>query len=290
MGKFIDRTGSSISGYEVLGLDGWRDTKDRRRPAWRFRCSCGTEFVAFAEHVSIGGRTCPTCRPRGRFAPDLTGQRFGKLTVLSKVGSKKVGNGQTAIWKVKCTVCSAVFERLTPKLKNIEICPCRKRHGATSTDEPQGPFRRTYRIWTGMHSRCRDKSCPMFHRYGGRGITVCERWKSFETFLDDMGMAPEGMSIERMDNDGNYTPGNCTWATPAEQSRNRTGIHKIEWNGQTKCLKDWATELGINYATLRFRLIRQGWSVDDAFTWKKGKMRANRRERERNEKGQYISD
>jgi hypothetical protein len=140
-----------------------------------------------------------------------------------------------------------------------------------------------------MHSRCRDKCYRSFHRYGGRGIRVCRRWSKFENFLTDMGEPPKGHSLERKNNDGHYEPHNCRWATSPEQSRNRTGVQMITYQGRTMCLKDWASELGINYATLRFRVTRRGWPVEVAFNWKKGKWFADRRERARNSKGQYTS-
>lgn len=129
------------------------------------------------------------------------------------------------------------------------------------------------------------------HRYIGRGITVCDRWLVFENFLADMGEPPAvGLTLERKNNDGNYEPDNCVWATRKQQHRNRTGIHLITYQGRTQCLKDWAAELGMNYASLRWRLIRQGWPVEEAFTWTKHKIRAKRRERARNEYGQWAPD
>ncbi|HKI69531.1 MAG TPA: hypothetical protein VKA67_08080 [Verrucomicrobiae bacterium] len=141
-----------------------------------------------------------------------------------------------------------------------------------------------------MLERCRNENSTAYHRYGGRGITVCERWDSFENFLADMGERPDGLTLERRDNDGNYEPDNCYWATWKQQHRNRTGLHMITYQGRTMCLKDWAKELGIKYASLRWRVIRQGWPVEEAFNWQFHKIRAQRRERARNEKGQWASD
>jgi len=80
----------------------------------------------------------------------------------------------------------------------------------------------TYRSWQGMKARCSNPNDPYFHRYGGRGITVCDRWKEFENFLSDVGVRPEGRTLDRIDPDGNYEPGNFRWATPVEQAQNRS--------------------------------------------------------------------
>lgn len=131
-----------------------------------------------------------------------------------------------------------------------------------------------------MIARCTQKSHPHFHRYGGRGITVCKRWRdSFFDFYFDMGKRPSKKhSIDRIDNDGNYSCGNCAecrekgwpmncrWATIHTQSRNRRQTHMITWNGKTQCLKDWADELGLGLSTLDARINVFGWHPDKAFT------------------------
>jgi hypothetical protein len=106
---------------------------------------------------------------------------------------------------------------------------------------------------------------PEYKRYGGRGITVCERWKSYEAFLEDMGPRPVGSSIDRIDVNGNYEPGNCRWATKAEQVRNTRRNHLITLAGVTKPLCDWVAELGLNRNTVSVRLFR-GWPVEKALT------------------------
>lgn len=104
---------------------------------------------------------------------------------------------------------------------------------------------------------------PQFGDYGGRGITICERWESFENFLADMGEGPSNKSIDRIDNNGNYEPGNCRWATQSEQSRNRRSTHLLTHEGVTLSLIEWSERSGINLATLLTR-IKHGWSPADA--------------------------
>jgi hypothetical protein len=124
----------------------------------------------------------------------------------------------------------------------------------------------TYNAWRNMRQRCRNPEHPQYPNYGARGITVCDRWSSFETFLADMGERPQGLTLERINNDGNYAPDNCVWDTNGVQQRNKRTTHLLTFDGRTLCLKDWAREAGINYSTLRKRITRSGWSVERALT------------------------
>jgi hypothetical protein len=132
-------------------------------------------------------------------------------------------------------------------------------HGESSAPE--------YRVWSGMRDRCSNPNADKYDRYGGRGIQVCDRWnRSFSAFLDDMGRRPSSdHQIDRIDNDGPYSPENCRWATRAEQSRNRSTSRFIELNGERLCLKDWAARIGIGPASLR-RRIKRGWDLAEALS------------------------
>lgn len=117
-----------------------------------------------------------------------------------------------------------------------------------------------------MRQRCRDANCASFKNYGGRGIRVCERWKSFENFMADMGPKPSPKhSIERKDNDGNYEPDNCIWATRIEQANNRRGNHLITIGGETKTAAEWGRVANLHPKTIYNRL-RLGWPEDRLLT------------------------
>jgi len=132
------------------------------------------------------------------------------------------------------------------------------KHGLSKTIE--------YRTWYAMLQRCRNPRNPAFGRYGGRGITVCDRWQLFENFYADTGPRPTlRHSIDRIDNDGNYEPGNCRWATTHEQARNRSDNYLIEWRGETRCLSEWCEIVGLTYSTVKGRLD-SGWPVERALT------------------------
>ena len=129
------------------------------------------------------------------------------------------------------------------------------KHGMSSTTE--------HVIWKQMRFRCSNPNATNWHRYGGRGIRVCERWNSFSNFYYDMGPRPEGMSLERINLDGNYEPSNCKWATSKEQANNTSTNVNVEHAGETLTVSQWAERLGILPNTLQYRLYR-GWTVGEA--------------------------
>lgn len=125
---------------------------------------------------------------------------------------------------------------------------------------------RIYLVWCAMRNRCERPEVKSYPRYGGRGIKVCKRWQKFENFFADMGEPPQGMSIERKKNDRDYGPGNCVWATKAQQSRNKRNNVMITAEGKTQCLTDWAREKGVSHAAIVYRL-RVGWTPEHAVTY-----------------------
>jgi len=132
------------------------------------------------------------------------------------------------------------------------------RHGMTGTP--------TYGSWSTMRNRCSEKNLEKRKWYLDKGITVCERWQnSFEAFLEDMGVRPDNTSIDRIDNSDGYSPENCRWATPTEQSRNRCSNYLIEHNGETLCLTEWAERTGLKRETIKAR-IDDGLDVETALT------------------------
>ena len=133
------------------------------------------------------------------------------------------------------------------------------------TDIPDTP-RPEYRAWSSMLNRCENRNNRAYERYGARGIGVCERWRSFRNFFQDMGERPStDHSIDRIDNNGNYEPTNCRWATRLEQGRNKRNSRLVELDGITKPLPEWAEEYGLDVELVRARL-RRGWSSREALT------------------------
>ena len=128
---------------------------------------------------------------------------------------------------------------------------------------------RTYITWSNMMNRCTRTANNRFKDYGGRGIKVCDRWLEFLNFYKDMGDRARGYSIERINNDGDYCPENCRWIPMADQQRNTRTTKHITFRGETRCIADWARELGLTEAALRYRLASQAWTFDTAMSTRK---------------------
>lgn len=126
-----------------------------------------------------------------------------------------------------------------------------KRHGLTKT--------KVHMAWRQMKKRCLNPKCAMYKHYGGRGITICERWLSFDNFFADMGHPPEGMSLERVDNEGNYCPENCKWATRIEQLNNTRKTRKVSINGISKSLTEWARESHTTSHYIKQLALKMDW-------------------------------
>lgn len=123
----------------------------------------------------------------------------------------------------------------------------------------------TYRSWWDMKKRCEKPSFKQWSDYGGRGITYCQRWSLFENFLDDMGAAPKGHTLERINVDGNYDADNCRWATMKAQGRNRRNNRMITYKGRTMCAASWAEEIGATSIQSLLNRIDRGWTLKESF-------------------------
>lgn len=134
-----------------------------------------------------------------------------------------------------------------------------------------------YKCWDHMVYRCVNPDSEAYANYGGRGITVCERWRdSFDAFLNDMGSRPSRLhTIDRIDNDGNYEPGNCRWATKREQANNKRDTVKVAYHGREVTISDLRLAAGLKHSTLFMRIQKYGWSLEDAVSTPVGKRRAS---------------
>lgn len=152
---------------------------------------------------------------------------------------------------VKCNECESKNFIIRYSDKHlIQSCGCTHKtrtHNLSSSS--------TYRIWRGMKSRCTNNKCKEYDRYGGRGITICERWGKFEMFLEDMGIRPEGLSLDRVDNDKGYCKENCRWATVEEQNRNKRNNTFLTIDGKTMTISEWVEQDGaVSFSTIWARI------------------------------------
>ncbi len=194
---------------------------------------------------------------------NLIGQRFGRLTVIDWAGKWNQKN----FWICECECGNpdyypVITETRCLRSGNTTSCGCRfRKHNMTGS--------RIYSTWQNMIRRCTDPNNKSYLDYGARGITVCDRWKEFENFYQDMGEPPDPkFTLDRIDNNSPYSPENCRWASREQQARNTRANHFISWDGQTKTVAEWAEDsslksLGISASLLSHRL-RKGWDVASA--------------------------
>lgn len=187
---------------------------------------------------------------------DLTGKQFGDWKVVGPWFLKK-GN---TYWHCECK-CGTAKPVSYANLVSGRTAGCSlhlSTHGKTNSPE--------YKSWDGMKQRCWNTNDGKYPDYGGRGITICERWHSFDAFFADMGPKPSGKhSIDRIDNDGPYSPDNCRWADQNTQSRNRRSSVRLTHDGLTLTIAEWAERAGVGYSTVRERLVR-GWPLAAAIS------------------------
>lgn len=190
---------------------------------------------------------------------DLTGRRFGRLVVIGRAANSPAG---AVRWYCQCDCGKTTTTHGDSLRRGASVaCGCFKldqstRHGMSRTP--------THISWSSMIQRIDDSNHPQWKRWGGRGIKVCERWRLFENFLSDMGEKPEGKSLDRINNEGDYEPGNCRWADVKTQQRNRRDSRLITYNGETHCMTEWAARIGISPTSLWRRL--KSWPLEKAMT------------------------
>ncbi len=198
---------------------------------------------------------------------DLTGQKFGRLTVTEYSHT----HDGCAFWKCICDCGNIVVVRSRDlRSGRTKSCGCLHKEAVKKMATTHGLCHdRLFSIWCAMRRRCTDPKYKFYHNYGGRGITVCEEWKNnFQAFYDwaKANGYRDDLSIDRIDVDGNYCPENCRWATMIEQANNKRNNHLITYNGKTLTMAEWSRKIGVSYQTLKDRINYHGWSIERALT------------------------
>lgn len=197
---------------------------------------------------------------------DLTGEKFGLLTVLSYAGQSE-GKSKINQWLCKCDCGEEEIKFVTALNKGQDRCKkCAfeqmgesyRKHDKSKAmkNEP------TYITWKSMKARCNNPNATGYKNYGGRGIEVCERWNDYANFVADMGKRPDGMTIDRIDGDGNYEPSNCRWATDESQTNNRRTNHAVTYKGESLTISQLAKSVGVDRRCMRNALELKEWDGD----------------------------
>lgn len=288
--RFVSPTGKRFDRLFVLAFAGNR----KGHSYWKSVCDCGEMVVMSQKDLKRKStRSCGCAKvnylgtakgdkggpkkisralydtikmPSHARFKNLLGKRFEKLFVLAFDGKR----GDSSYWKCVCD-CGSMRVVRTTDLGSGRVRSC----GCGKDKRPQRgrELDPEYMVWSNMRRRCGEPSNQDYRNYGGKGITVCERWAKYENFIEDMGRRPTpDYSIDRIDGNGNYELSNCRWATATEQARNISTNVLIEHDGKRMCIAEWAEELGMNQHTLGAR-IRSGWSAKEAIETPVGEKR-----------------
>ncbi len=204
---------------------------------------------------------------------DIRGKRFGRLIVSEYAGRRS----RRILWHCLCDCGQmTIVQGGNLHTGHTTSCGCFARDQQRLTKLKHGMYGTPeYRSWSGAKERCSNPNDSRFERYGGRGIKMCQRWRdSFAVFFADMGKRPAKHSLDRIDNDGNYEPDNCRWATNTEQSRNRKQNKLLTLHGETHCIATWADMLDLDRCNIYARISR-GWSTEMALTTPIGDKRSH---------------
>ena len=194
---------------------------------------------------------------------DITGNKYNRLTVISFSHSNK-----GTFWNVKCD-CGNELKVNGAMLKNghTKSCGCyRKEKLVNRTTKHKLCNTPTYTTWDSMIQRCSNKHNQNYHRYGERGIKVCDKWLKFECFIEEMGLRPPSFTLDRIDNNKGYYKENCRWVNQKMQANNTSKNVNITYNGETHTVSEWAEKLNISRSTLNNRLFRSKWTIEKSLT------------------------
>ncbi len=197
---------------------------------------------------------------------DITDQRFGRLTAIARVPGVRLFS--SCAWTFQCDCGKVVISSVNRvRSGNTKSCGCWNIEVSTSHVQTHGLSNTPeWEVWKTMKQRCHNPKSKRYPEWGGRGIVVCEQWrKSFEVFISDIGNRPSSQhQIERINNNGNYEPGNVKWATRSEQARNKRNNRLFDANGMSMTIPAWSEMFGVKQGVIANRLYRLGWSVEDA--------------------------
>lgn len=259
---------------------------------WNCICTCGEKKIVRTGDLVNGKTKSCGCLKKEILSEkntiDLTGKRFGNLTVIEKSNNDK---SDGALWKCRCDCGKEITTRSTYLLSgDTKSCGCRKTQSLLDRNVKHGHANneRLYNIWKGMRSRCNNPNSYAYNNYGGRGVKICEEWNDYEKFRiwalsSGFRENKSGLicSIDRIDTNGNYCPENCRWVDIKTQCRNRRSNRLLEVDGEVKSIVEWSEEYGVPAKYIKARIDKLNWSAEDAVKTQVlqvgGKFNGNRR-------------
>lgn len=271
MPKALDLTNNKIGRWTVLR----RAESRNKKTYWVCECECGTiKEVPTKVLKTKESRSCGCLKEeinKNKIPPnakDLTGHIFGKLTVVKQTNNKN---------KNRCWICSCECGNVTTVVSrdllsgHTASCGCLRHYIKHSVNNGMY-YKNIYAIWNGMRNRCNNVKSKAFKHYGGRGIKICSEWDYFNSFYEwaiNNKYSP-GLSIERIDVNGNYEPSNCVWIPIKEQAKNRRNTVYIEYNGQVKTLSEWSRHFNVTHGLIQYHL--KNGTIDKTFNkWNNSK-------------------
>lgn len=256
---YTDLTGKRFGNLTVIE----KSYKDKHRKIhWKCQCDCGNIIYPATDNLKSGNTwRCKSCGEKSKIQ-NIIGKKFGKITIID------IDSYNPIKCKCKCECGNIKIIGLKDLRSGRTVsCGCfaRKKNSEIHTIHGKS-HSRLFSIWVNMISRCENKNIDTYNYYGKRGISVCCEWRNDFTKFYEWAVNhgyKDNLTLDRIDNDKNYSPDNCRWATMKEQSNNTRRNRMITYNGETKTLQQWAEKIGLEESTLRSRLNR-GWSVDKA--------------------------
>lgn len=260
MSSIVDLRGQKFDLLTPLAVVGFNS---QRNTIWLCQCDCGKTKTVAANYLRRKDRY-KSCGCSGRNHSDcIIGQRFGHWTVKEKTKNnkgKKAFLCECDCGNVKLQSSSDLINKKTRSCGCANLSKGKKKNskiylGERSIIKKDHPL---YAAWLAMKQRCENPSDRKWPRYGARGIKVCSRWQNFAFFVKDMQPRPDGMSLDRIDNNGNYEPSNCRWATPRTQAQNTRRNIFVKKDGITLCLSEWARRMNVTHSTIK-SWVQNGW-------------------------------
>lgn len=264
--KPLDLSGQHFGQLVVLyRVENYVKPSGKQESKWLCQCSCGKTIEVTASRLKSGNTQSCGCS-RKKPHSDLTGKKFGKLTVIKQNGYK----GNKMAWLCKCD-CGNFTTVSTDSLNSgqTQSCGCLRKERLLAALTTHGmAHTKIYKIWEAMKRRCDCPKVERYSQYGGRGITYTLKWKKFEPFYQWALSAgyKEGLSIDRINVNGNYEPSNCRWIPLRDQAYNKTTSKLLTCRGITLTIAEWSQRTGIPYEAIYQRIVRLKWDTERALT------------------------